>query len=87
MPYIKNDRRHIYNTLVEEFQDEWERGDFHPGEMNYFIFKLLDSSWRLDTSYDNANELMGVLACVSQEWYRRRVAPYEDLKKEENGDV
>jgi len=30
---------------------------------------------------------MGVLECIKQEFYRRAVAPYEDKKKEENGDV
>ena len=38
-------------------------------------------------SYADYNEVMGVLECVKQELYRRVIAPYEDKKEEENGDV
>jgi hypothetical protein len=37
--------------------------------------------------YGDMNEVMGVLAAVQMELYRRVVAPYEDLKKNESGDV
>jgi len=30
---------------------------------------------------------VGVLECAKMELYRRVAAPYEDKKKEENGDV
>lgn len=32
-------------------------------------------------------QILGVLSCVQQEFYRRVVAPYEDQKCRENGDV
>lgn len=35
----------------------------------------------------NYSDIVGVLSCVEQEFYRRIASPYEDLKKEENGDV
>ena len=41
----------------------------------------------MDSSYHAYNEIIGVLECVKQEFYRRMVAPYEDKKCEENGDV
>jgi len=31
--------------------------------------------------------MIGVLECVKQEFYRRKVAPYEDIKIIENGDI
>jgi len=37
--------------------------------------------------YFHYNRAMGVLASAMQEFYRRRVAPYEDVKIAENGDV
>lgn len=67
----------------------------HPGTLNYIITRIclwwlrcrlrpVGSDWR---SYQNFNEVIGVLECVKQELYRRHVAPYEDEKCEENGDV
>jgi len=38
-------------------------------------------------NYADYNEVMGVLECVKQELYRRLIVPYENKKKEENGDV
>lgn len=38
-------------------------------------------------NYKDYNEVIGVLECVKQELYRRLIAPYEDKKKDENGDV
>jgi hypothetical protein len=56
------------------------------GSLNYAITKLL-----LETnprpSYQDAVTVMGTLSCVSAEWYRRWVSPYEDMKARENGEV
>ena len=38
-------------------------------------------------SFQDLNELIGALECAKQELYRRVVAPYEEDKIEENGDV
>ncbi len=38
-------------------------------------------------NYDNYNTVIGVLESMKLEMYRRTVAPYEDLKVQENGDV
>lgn len=35
----------------------------------------------------NVSDLLGVFECVKLEFYRRIVAPYEDAKIAENGDV
>jgi len=37
--------------------------------------------------YAEMSAVRGVLADVSSEFYRRKMAPYEDMKREENGDV
>lgn len=80
MPYIKEEKRF-----------ELEPSDIFPetaGELNFSITKLCQ--WYLDQSgkkYDDYNEIIGVLECVKQEFYRRAVVPYEDKKIKENGDV
>jgi hypothetical protein len=37
--------------------------------------------------YTVLNTVMGVFACAAQEMYRRVAAPYEDEKKNFNGDI
>ena len=56
------------------------------GELNYILTRLV-LSWLEDPNYKAYNAAIGVLECVKQELYRRSVGPYEDTKKEENGDV
>ena len=63
---------------------------YHPGTLNYIITRLCDY-WCRDfageANYEKYNAVIGVLECVKQELYRRQIAPYEDEKCEENGDV
>jgi len=63
------------------------------GELNYAVTRLVDSylatlaerDGRL--RYAHVNEAVGVLECAKLELYRRIVAPYEDQKIAESGDV
>ena len=59
----------------------------HPGTLNYIITRLV--VWYLgeNPNYEKYNSAIGVLECAKQELYRRQIAPYEDEKCEENGDV
>jgi len=57
------------------------------GELNYVITKEILLYLGTRPKYENYNEVMGVLECVKQELYRRAVAPHEDKKRKENGDV
>lgn len=84
MPYIKEEDRgrlrHDLIFLSQKIETE--------GELNYSICFLL-KMWLAEKGmrYATLNALMGVLSSVTQEFYRRVVAPYEDQKKGENGDV
>lgn len=58
------------------------------GELNYAIHQLISNY--LENSkhnYQTCNDIMGVLSCVGAEFYRRVIAPYEDKKIIQNGDV
>jgi hypothetical protein len=58
------------------------------GELNYAITRmLLEYAAARGMSYATINEVVGVIECVKQEFYRRAAAPYEDAKCVENGDV
>lgn len=84
MPYIKQHKRdefkEILNTLGNIINTE--------GDLNYVITSLLvicTKKWI--KSYSTLNTIMGVMSCSAQEFYRRVVAPYEDQKIKENGDI
>jgi hypothetical protein len=78
MPYIK-----------QELRDEIRHGKppLDAGELNYCITKLIHSYWDRFKNYQGANDVMGALEGAKLEFYRRKVAPYEDRKITENGDV
>ena len=62
----------------------------HPGTLNYIITRLCDywcRDWQGESNYAKYNTVIGVLECVKQELYRRQIAPYEDKKWQQNGDV
>jgi len=84
MPYIER----IYRPVIDKYVDHLGGFLKSEGDLNYAITTLLNK-WIMDEGlcYKNLNSAIGVLECVKQELYRRVAAPYEDIKKEENGDV
>jgi hypothetical protein len=79
MPYIKEKQRQKI-AAGEKPADA--------GELNYAITTLLlDYLQAKGESYASYNEIMGVLNCVTHEFYRRGAVPYEDKKIAENGDL
>lgn len=60
----------------------------HAGELNYVLTRIIVQYLACrPLEYRTLNEVMGVLACIQQELYRRVIAPYEDGKLEAHGDV
>lgn len=58
------------------------------GELNYAITRLvLRYLKKHGRRYSTMNDILGVLSACGLEFNRRVVAPYEDEKIEENGDV
>lgn len=85
MPYIKPEFR---NELDPAIDNLFSIMDIDPGQLNYAITKLCISFLRrTDGKYKDYNEVIGVLECAKQEFYRRAVSKYEDDKIAENGDV
>jgi len=87
MPYIKQEFRDDLDEVVSQLEDALlevptEQID---GRMNYFITKALTRVY--GDRYFEHNRAIGLLECVQQEYYARRVRPYEDEKIKENGDV
>lgn len=58
------------------------------GELNYEITTLLALYVSVKgLNYQTLNDALGALEGAKAEFYRRVVAPYEDEKIQENGDV
>lgn len=90
MPYIEqNLRKRIDPTLDELIWGIKLNSAIGPmredGVVNYIVTRILKELY--EPKYYNYNRAIGVLECIKQEFYRRDVAPYEDTKIEENGDI
>lgn len=80
MPYIKKERRALLEPKARPT---------NPGELNYCITLLVRNyiSRHPELNYQGINDILGALEGAKLEFYRRVVAPYEDEKIKENGDV
>jgi len=92
MPYIKPEQRELLDPVIDAVAEEIIAIDRSSAEsqwtgmMNYAVsrlaVKLLPAR-----NYNSMSRMHGVLADVPMEWYRRMMAPYEDEKIAQNGDV
>jgi hypothetical protein len=87
MPYVSKKKRDYWAVTVQRLETAMLVGDVTPGEINYLVTKLLLAWIGPNPGYSTYNAAIGVLECIKLELYRRAVAPYEDKKCEENGDV
>lgn len=84
MPYITKEAR------INMDNAQWPETT---GELNYQLTMVcLDYlahklTINKSNTYSNYNDVIGALECCKLEMYRRVIAPYEDMKKEANGDV
>ena len=87
MPYIKPENREKYGVVLEELVTILKSVPLEQldGELNFIITRILKEVYPL--RYFHLNRAMGVLESVKQEYYRRVVAPYENEKIKESGDV
>jgi hypothetical protein len=81
MPYIKKDGRVRIDAALDGLKG------LGPGDAAYLLTKasLVFLEGRGD--YAGYSQAIGILETVKMELYRRALAPYEDKKIEENGDV
>jgi len=91
MPYITKKQREELDPLINALSKMLLDHDTSPavkGEYNYAITKLIHGYINSNgLRYHHLNDMIGVLECVKQELYRKKVAPYEETKILENGDV
>lgn len=84
MPYIQEDER----TDLKWGIDDLEKQIDSAGKLNYVITCIcLGYIYKMGEKYQHWNDVVGVLECSKQEMYRRFIAPYENKKIDENGDL
>jgi hypothetical protein len=87
MPYIKREYRPPYDPYIDNLAALLKgliKAD-KSGDLNYVVSSLIKKMKPI--KYDDYNSIIGALECIKLELYRRKIAPYEDKKIEENGDI
>lgn len=88
MPYIVQEKRIALQKAIADLVKELkELGvEERAGNLNYTFSTILNEMYPIN-KYRELNDLMGVLTCIQQEMYRKRIGPYEDTAVEKNGDI
>jgi len=87
MPYIGQKDREELDDPIRNLAG-YLAGNGYEGRLNYTISTLLTLLVQAQGKrYATMNALIGVLESAKQEFYRKAVAPYEDEKIEQNGDL
>jgi hypothetical protein len=86
MPYIKKENRSILKSVTTALENN---PPITAGDLNYIITTacLCFLKKNLIINYQSYNDVIGALESSKLEMYRRSIAPYEDTKITENGDV
>ena len=82
MPYIENERRQELAKALKELAEAKITAN---GDLNYVLFAYC--KYGIKPSYNNYKNFCGELRQCATEIERRLLAPYEDSKIKENGDV
>jgi hypothetical protein len=90
MPYIKPEQRHMLvepiANLISAMKLNADTEDDLDGIANYVITKLLLGTFK-QRRYATMARAIGCITSVGLELYRKYIAPYEDKKADENGEV
>ena len=83
MPYIKEDKRRNFKYGLQNLSPK------NAGELNFVLTEICNRFLKDggQISYQALNDVLGALEGAKQELYRRVVSPYEDAKRDENGEV
>lgn len=82
MPYVKQEQRERLDDIVEDMASAAVKVN---GDLNYVLYAYCKRY--VIPSYNNYKNFCGELRQCATEIERRILAPYEDTKIIENGDV
>jgi len=84
MPYIQKFKKDILSRKIKNLmKDHMDT----PGEVTFAIYKIILEYSKKNPCYSTFAICTGILDCTKLEFYRKIVAPYEEKKIKENGDV
>jgi len=87
MPYISKNDRPKFDDILTVLKNKLPEIKTE-GELNYLITSILNVYLQQKGErYATYNDIIGVLECAKLEYYRRKVATYENIKIINNGDV
>lgn len=88
MPYINNYRREKFKNFTDHMIEIIKEHDPSSGDMNYLMCTFLREFIDLKgETYDRYNTVMGIISGVDKEFYRRKIAKYEDGAIGRNSDI
>jgi len=83
MPYIKEKQREKFKPEIDYLHIP-----DNCGELNYLISEIcLQYLEKFGEKYQTYNDIIGVLECCKQEFYRKKISKHEDKKEKENGTI
>lgn len=82
MPYVEQERRYDLDSVVDEMVKAHVEVN---GDLNYILYYYCKDF--IIPSYNNYKNFIGELNECAAEIRRRILAPYEDEKIKENGDI
>lgn len=82
MPYIEQKRRDEIDEIVDKMEELKIQAD---GDLNYILYKFCRKN--IKPSYNNYKNFCAELRQCATEIERRMLGPYEDAKRQLNGDV
>ena len=89
MPYIIQQNRTVLEERLKPILNLSR--DLFAGELHYILTRIVDEYAHQvrvgGVCYDSIKDVLGTLEAVKQEFYRRVAAPYEDMKRNQNGEV
>ena len=88
MPYIKQENRKKYDDIVNNLSEKLIANGCTKGDYNYVITRLMHLYIKeKGISYSKLSDVVGILRDVGTEFDRTVVAPYEEKKIKENGNI
>lgn len=87
MPYIRKQDRILYDEHIQKLNSSLQEKGYTLGHVNYVISSIIVAWWNDLPCYATICEIIGTLAGVSAEFYRKIGGPYEETKEKENGPL
>ena len=89
MHYIKKEKRALFDGYINQILNNirnYSKGDAN-SMMAYIIYKLIKTHYGSKGDWEQKSDALKILSDITLEYYRRIIAPYSDIKIEQNGDV